>query len=116
MAETKASKAVAKTGDRDDVGTEEAKSKTAYGTKLTSKDGPVYVTLINGTHLGAGDLKVVEMDRDDDGFGVYVVTELKHATGPRVRRMWIPYTNVASIWQDVNTGTDENTTPVDTAE
>lgn len=80
-----------------------AEEKPKYGTKLTAKDGPVYVTLSNGTHLGTADLKVLEMERDEDAFGVYVVTELNHPTGTRVRRMWIPYTNVVSIWQDVPT-------------
>lgn len=101
MAEAK--KATAKPVDdtpAEDVAAE-ATEKVTYGTTLTTKDGPVYVTLVNGTHLGTADLKVTEMERDEEGFGVYVVTELHHATGPRVRRMWIPYTNVVSIWQDI---------------
>lgn len=93
--------AAAKPTPNDAAEVEVAEEKTAYGTRLTATDGPVYVTLANGTHLGVNDIKVTEMDRDDDGFGVYVVAELQHASGPRVRRMWIPYTNVVSIWQDV---------------
>lgn len=107
MAETKATKAVAKPADADDTATEEVPEKVTYGTKLTTKDGPVYVTLVNGTHLGTADLKVTEMERDEEGFGVYIVTELQHASGPRTRRMWIPYTNVVSIWQDVSTDKSE---------
>lgn len=97
------SKAVKTTTKADDETTEKA---AEYGTKLTAKDGPVFVTLINGAHLGASSLKVLEMERDDEGFGVYIVTELSPAGGPRVRRIWIPYTNVMSIWQDVAPSTE----------
>jgi hypothetical protein len=101
MAEAKGKTKPADEAPAENVATEATEERVKYGTTLTAKDGPVYVTLVNGTHLGANDLKVTEMERDEEGFGVYIVTELNHATGVRVRRMWIPYSNVVSIWQDI---------------
>lgn len=104
----------ASTKPADAATAEVVEEKTKYGTKLTAKDGPIFVTLSNGTHLGTADIEVKEMERDEDGFGVYVVSELRHPTGVRVRRMWIPYSNVVSIWQDVPPA--EATEEVTTAE